>query len=387
MGFLNLVAKLSLNASGFQLGMKRAESQAKIFAKELKSEFAAAFGSAALLAFSKKIIDTADHLVDLSAELGTNTKELQEWIYAAKKSGSNAQDVEKFFAAIAESRQRAMDGNEQAIDSYQQLGISVLRLSQLRIPDIGKKIAEAFKTGDPQQLIPFLKEIGGKSARNLIPAFAELPELFKEAQEAGAVWSEETLTQLKESKEAVERLADSFAGPLARAIAFVAGQLDTLFNGIKKQVAGAAAFWGAFSAGIDPSKDMTKFNWKDATREGLKAMETAQSEIQVQIDAQQKAFNAKTQSLKGGFTGTGAASRPPADRIIDFGRVVGGFSKPEGVSEWQKLGAAVRQDATTPILKQQLNAQEKMVERLDALRALYGKGGLGAADNGFGGGF
>jgi hypothetical protein len=383
--FLNLKALLSLNASGFQLGMKKAESTAKAFAHEMKAEFARAFGTAALLEFSRRIIETADKIADVSQELGISSDSLQEWQYAAKKTGASADDVEKFFATLADSKQKALAGNDQAIESFQRLGLSLMQLSHMRVDDIGKKIGEAFKAGDPQELLGFLKDLGGKTARKLIPAMREgLDELFKNAREAGAVWSETTIAELKEAREEVMKLSDTFAGPLARAIGYAAKMMDSLFNGIKPHIAGLAAYLGGFTAGIDPSKDMTKFDWRKAHATGLEAMGEAKSEIAKEIEAQEKAFNAKTEALKGNFTGTGAASRPPADRIIDFGKIIGGFSKPEGLNEWQRAGGGTLQESTTPILKQQLNAQEKMVERLDALRDLYAKGGMGAADNGGG---
>jgi hypothetical protein len=387
-GFLNIRAMLSLNASGFQIGMKQAQSQAKAFAHEIKAELARAFGTAALLEFSRRIIETADHIGDLSSEFGISAQSLQEWFYAAKKTGSSADDVEKFFAAIAESKQNAIDGNEKAIESYQRLGLSVLQLSHLRVDDIGKKIGEAFRTGDPQELLPFLRDIGGKTARKLIPAFREgLGELFKNANDAGAVWSPETTAELKRAREEVLQLADTFAGPLARAIAYTAGLVDTLFNGIRKQVGGAAAYWGAFTAGIDPSKDMTKFDWKEANKAGLSAMQSAQSEIQSQIDAQQKKFQARVNDLKGTEGTQSGNSSTGAKRILNLGmRVVGESSKPEGLSDWQRLGAAIHQDSTTPILKSIDNNTEKTAERIEALKSLFNNS-TSNSGSGLGGGF
>jgi hypothetical protein len=371
MGFLNLKAMLSLNASGFNIGMKRAESQAKAFSKEIKGEFVRAFGTAALIGFSKKVIDAADSITDLSDELNVSTKTLQEWQYAAKKNGASAEDVTKFFEAIAESRKRAIDGNEEAIESYQRFGISVLKLSRMRTPEIGKAIGDVFKNGgDPQILGPFLKELGGKSARKLIPAFKEgLDELAVAAKDAGAVWNEEVLGQLKRSKDEVELLTDTIRGPFAQAIAYAASLMRSAFETGQDWIGGLASYLGAFTSGINPAQDMTKFNWRDAHKSGVEAMNGSQAERDKEREARAQQYKAPIGPAMANDFDPGYGKRP-ADRLLNLSlmKLIGESSKPEGLDSWQKAGAAVRQEVSMPIWKSMDNHLERLVEKIDALK-------------------
>lgn len=397
-GFLNLKAMLSLNASGFAIGLKRAESQGKAFARSIKSDLVQAFGVGALLAFSKKIIDSVDALEDLSDELNVSTKTLQEWQYAAKRNGASAEDVTKFFEAIAESRKRAIDGNEEAIESYQRFGLSVLKLSQMRTPEIGKAIGDVFKNGgDPQILGPFLKELGGKSARKLIPAFKEgLDDLAQAAREAGQVWDKELTLTIKASKTEAERLADTLRGPVANAIFYISKGVTAMVDSLQNYAGGAAAYWGAFFSSVGISKkdlgmglNWQKWDTAEAHKRGMEAMTGVQESYRKQTEARDK----KNKGGDGAMQGPPVANdfdfgygKRPLDRILSLGmKVIGESSRPEGLTDWQKSGAAVRQSATEPILKSIDKNTERTAERIEALSKLFSS--QSNSGTGFGGGF
>src|SRR4051794_31096941 len=95
--FFKLVVDMALNATGYEVGMKRVESATGRFAEklgdELKEKMAEVFGTAALVEWGKRTIENAEHLLDLSEAIDVSTDKLQEWGYAAKRSGSNLDAV------------------------------------------------------------------------------------------------------------------------------------------------------------------------------------------------------------------------------------------------------------------------------------------------------
>lgn len=393
-GFLNIVARLGMDASGYTLGWKRAQSQTKVFAREIKSALAQAFGTAALIAFSKKIVDSADSVVDLSEQLGVSTKELQQWQFAARKSGADASVIEKVFETIAKTRQEAIEGNQELQESYMGLGVGIMQLGKLQTPDILKKAGEAFRNGgDPQVLGPLLRAIGGKSATKLIPAFSEgLDELFEKANKAGQVFDEGMLQTLKAAKTEAERLADTFKGPVANGIIYISKLLTAMTDALQTYVGGAAAYWGAFTMDIDPTRDMTSWDYKEANKRGLDAMNGFAEEAAAQREARDEAARKKEEAMREPIgppvppNWDPLYGKRPADRILGMGmKVIGDHSKPDGLTEWQRMGAAVRQEATAPVLKEISKNTEKTAEKLDAIAKLYPKSGDGFG--GMGGGF
>src|SRR5688572_467743 len=124
MNFLTLKAFLGLDGSGYAIGLKRAESQAKSFAKDIKREFAQAFGVAAITAYSAKLVNMADNITDTAERLDMGTKSLQEWTYAAQKSGSSIERVTSFLESLARARERALGGDKDDIANFAKFGIT-----------------------------------------------------------------------------------------------------------------------------------------------------------------------------------------------------------------------------------------------------------------------
>lgn len=379
--FLNLKAVLGLNASGFFIGMKQAQSAAKQISSEIKSQFANAFGTAAVLAFSKRIIDTADNIVDLSDRLDVSTKTLQEWGYAARKNSSDIQSVTRFFEALASSRDKALNGDDSALKAFERLGVSASQLRNSRLEDIGKIIANSVKGSDAQSLITSLKEVGGKGATELVTAFKSgLDDAAEAAHRAGQIMNEETLVALKGLKEQAAELAETFTGPVASSIQFISNELRDSLALVKLLVAGPAAYLGALSGGATKEEAMKIAG--QAGAESFADYEKRKKAIQDQI-AKVRASGSNGAPGLGGNT---ASDLDTSTAIHSLGmRVVGDVSRPEGLTSWQRAGAAVRQEAATPILKNIQTATEKTAERVEALKDLFRN--TSNSGSGYGGGF
>ena len=242
-----LKAVLGLDASGYAIGLKRAEGLGRQFSNTIKNEFAKAFGVTSLILYTKKVLDLADHITDLSDRLGVSTDALQEWGYAARKNGASLDDVARFFEALASSRDKAVEGSKEMREAFAAFGLSVNDLKSDRIEDLGKKIGAVVRNGDIQKLSASLKQIGGKGATSLVaPMKAGLDEMAAAARKAGQVLSDETLFALKQIKTEMIGLADAATGPVADAIIFLSQQFENIFDLIKV----AVAFGKTFGKGL-----------------------------------------------------------------------------------------------------------------------------------------
>lgn len=385
--FLNLKALLSLNASGFSLGMKRAESQAKAFSKEIKGEFTRAFGTAALVAFTAKIIQSADRIVDLSQQLGISTKTLQEWGYAAKKSGASLEAVEQFFENIATAREKALKGDDEAITNFERLGVTLKNLKQGNLQSISEAVWGRVNTADVQKILAPLRNLGGKGASKLIPMFKEnMEEVKQAANDAGQVFNDEMLLKLKEAKTEAEKLADVFKGPVASAITFAASKLREMFDSLEIVTAAISAFMGSLStvkpkkflgsvgstaaAGVSKAIGGPAVNksgyLQQALADATKAAESAMSEVEKKISARNAAFAARLKIQQA--LGSASGSDVVPDKVA-----LTKITAPENLTNWQKAGAAVRQGPMVEtVLKTIAENTERTASRLEELTTLGG---------------
>lgn len=246
MAFLSIMARLGMDATGFQAGIKQAESASAGLSKSLNSNLkgaiAGAFGTAAITAAAHKTIEYAGHIQDLSERLDVSTTALQEFEHAAMLTGSSLDEVASFFEKMNSARDEALAGNEQMIESFARLGVNMTALRTLRAEDIFKKIGGSVQAGNPQELIAALRQIGGRSGGSLIPAFKFG---LDEAAKAASVISPEDIAALDEAGDKFAMIAHIITTQLAPALVLVADMISGLLSGIIQ----AGRFFGGMFGG------------------------------------------------------------------------------------------------------------------------------------------
>ena len=201
---------LGIDAKQFHAGLDAAQAKAGSVGKkigsslaggagELLSAFAPALSVAAIATASKSVIDYAGHIKDLSDRTGITTDALQEWDYALQQSGSSVDSAVGFFEKLSIAKRAAADGDAKAIAAFQKFGISLKEIATMPVEEIGTRIADVVKSGDVEELVPYLRDIGGKSATELVAAFKSgIGGLRTEAQEVGAIIDEEAINKMDE---------------------------------------------------------------------------------------------------------------------------------------------------------------------------------------------
>ena len=286
MAFLSIMARLGMDATGFQAGIKQAQSASAGLSKSLNSNLkgaiAGAFGTGAIIAAAHKTIEYAGHIQDLSERLDVSTTALQEFEHAAMLTGSSLDEVASFFEKMNSARDEALAGNEQMIESFARLGVNMTALRTLRAEDIFKKIGGSVQAGNPQELIGALRGVGGKSAGALIPAFKFG---LDEAAKAASVISPEDIAALDEAGDKFSLLAKVVKTQLAPALVFVADMILGLFTGFQRagrffggMFGGAAAASGEAGAQSDSPVEFLRRLGRSALEGGQQALADFEAE-------------------------------------------------------------------------------------------------------------
>ena len=270
---LRLKAELAGDGSGFDAMMKRANATKDKFASSfsgLKSTIAGVFTVGAVTALSRKTIDLAGHLRDVSDALAVNVEWFQKRANAAALAGGSEDDLFKLLGTLNKSREEAFNqpGGEMA-QRFGRLGFSSGDISGLNAMEFFDKLTVAFANGADQQANVDVEKVGGRSARNLLAAF------YNGFSGGVAGMSEDLINQLDDIGDQFTMLSQSLTIGLAPAIVWVAEKIKGFVDYLKQ----VGSFWGGFFSanGNDP----TPVGW----RNGMNAIISEVSDQEAADDA------------------------------------------------------------------------------------------------------
>lgn len=247
-----LVAIFSGNAQPFEREMKRVEAVAEKVGHSIQHHIAGAISVAAIEHVVRSTVEWGEKVSVLSQRLGISTDAVQAWDYALKQNGTSIDAAATFFEKLAIARQKAMHGQEEQINAFRRLGVTIEDLRSKRLEDLAGQIAEAFKVGDPQQLIADLREVGGRGAGELAAAFASgLSDLTKEAQDAGIIISESVIDKLREAADKSKTIWAEFVSGIAPAITWLLDKIEAIWRGLNMTFRMAAGFLYGGKEGAD----------------------------------------------------------------------------------------------------------------------------------------
>jgi len=195
MAIFSLIAKLGLDGSSFETGLKRAGSMADKFRSSVGAQLGAALSVAAVVAFTKNVIESADRISDLAEQLNLTTDQIQRLEILAGETGVTFDKFSLALNKFEEARLKATSGDEDAIKTLKALGLTNKQLydSQLSTIQGAVKVAEAYKNS-------------GRSAETTA-AMTELYGLKLKAAGAALADYETTSNRLLISKDDVDVLA------------------------------------------------------------------------------------------------------------------------------------------------------------------------------------
>ena len=215
----DIIIRMGMDASAFNRGLQSAKVQAKALNSALGG-LGMSIGVASLTAMAAKAVEFGSKISDLSTRLGISTDALQEFDFAAKMSGSSLDEFVGGLQKLAKAQADALGGNEETINSFAALGVSVEDLKTKRIEDIFKQIGRSVRDASDVQLVmaDAMKVLGKASGPILAAMRNDLEAAAEEARRLGLIIGGDVIAKLDALGDSADtlgkRLINAFAEPL-----------------------------------------------------------------------------------------------------------------------------------------------------------------------------
>jgi hypothetical protein len=180
MGILSMLVKLGIDSTQFEMGIKRAQGLGERFGTTFKgavaSKLGAALSVAAIAAFTKNVIESADKIQDLSEQLNLTTDQIQRLQILAGETGVTFDKFGSVLAKFEQIRLKATSGDQDALKTLQSLGFTTEQLYDIQLTTIdgAVKAAEAHKnSGKSAETTAAMIEIYGLKLKTAASALAD----------------------------------------------------------------------------------------------------------------------------------------------------------------------------------------------------------------------
>ncbi len=169
MSGLKLNAEIALDGSGFQRGLAGLDKSLGGF----KNQIATIFGTLAISHLVKDTIEWAGKLQDVGDALGVSVEWLQKMQNGAATAGGKIEDLEKSMIALSQARENALrEPKGENAKAFGRMGFSRSEIAALPAEQFYDRMVKLFANGGSAQLENDVVQVGGKSAKNLLAAFA-----------------------------------------------------------------------------------------------------------------------------------------------------------------------------------------------------------------------
>ena len=200
-------AKLALDASGFDRGLKSAQSSVASFAKQAGQALAAGFAFNKIVQGFASAIEKGDQLQDIAEKFGVSASKLQLLGNAASVFGSNVEQVSAGLNKLSLAQQKALAGDTGLQASFAEVGLSLEDLQKMKPEDILLRISDSFASGanNGRQFI-IVNELLGKAQTDLIKVLNQGSTAIMEQGESMGVLSDDQIASLSEVSDAMKTL-------------------------------------------------------------------------------------------------------------------------------------------------------------------------------------
>lgn len=275
-------AKLALEKSSFENGLKEAENAVNKFAKQTAGILTGAFAFDKILSGLSSAIDKGDQLQDLANRFGISASALQEVGNAASLSGAGVEDVASAMNKLAVNAGKAIGGDDAMIASFEKLGLSVSDLQGMSPQDIFFKLSEAVAgANDPLEAFAQAQEVAGKSVGALMETLRMGPDAIQQMGQGMGTWSDDTIAQLAAASDEIKSFqntmmiafgsAAQFINPMIKGFKFMAEQIAMAMAMVGEALTGNLA--GAKAISDEMRKSKAEFNKGDQPKAAAKPVD------------------------------------------------------------------------------------------------------------------
>jgi hypothetical protein len=180
MAIFSLIAKLGLDGSAYESGLKKASSTTDKFRSTIGAQLGAALSVATIGAFTKKVIETVDAIGDLSEQLNISTDDVQRLQVLAGQTGVSFEVMAKSITKVSQERLKAIEEGGKAREYFRTLGFSVTELNEKSLSNIDliSRMGQAHKgAGSSAQTQAAMMAILGEEALKAAGAMAKIKDM------------------------------------------------------------------------------------------------------------------------------------------------------------------------------------------------------------------
>jgi hypothetical protein len=203
-------AKLTLEKSQFENGLKAAEGAVEHFAKETAGILAGAFAFEKILEGFTGAIEKGEKFADLGNRFGVSASALQEVGNAATLTGASIDDVGAAMNKLAVNAGKALGGDTDMQAKFEDIGLSVEKLRGMSPEDLFYALSDAVsKANDPLEGFAKAQAVAGRGVGSLMELLRSGPDAIKEMGDSMGVWADDEINQLKAAGDAIKEFQNT----------------------------------------------------------------------------------------------------------------------------------------------------------------------------------
>lgn len=194
---------------------------------------------AALTAFGRSALNTADQIAKSADRIGIGTDALQKYRYAAGLAGADSKTLESSLEKLNKRLGEAAAGNKEAAAEFMKLGISIksgngdIRATEEVFRDLADRLAAMKDPAERTRAAMKLMEEGGAGLIVMLRGgSAALDAAAKEAEKLGLVIEEKLLRQAEQTSDQLSKVAQVIGTKFTRAALEAAPYVDAFATGL-----------------------------------------------------------------------------------------------------------------------------------------------------------
>lgn len=167
MALINILARLGIDTTAYNAGLKKSESTAQATGRMIRSYLAGAFTVGAVTKLASDIANLSGKIKDSAAQFNLTTDETQKMMRAAKDSSVSFEMLAQGVNKVTRQRAMAISGDKNAIASFEALGVSMSDIANegVRSADIFFQIGRNLKGADLRTQGAAIKILGDESSK------------------------------------------------------------------------------------------------------------------------------------------------------------------------------------------------------------------------------
>lgn len=255
MNLFDLFAKLTLDSSEYEKGLKDAEDKAGGFGGKLKT--AMKVGAAAVAAVTTEAValgtslvkgaadvaEYGDHIDKMSQRLGLSVEKYQQLDYVLSQSGADIDSLSVGMKTLTNKLDDAKNGGVDAQAMFEKLGLSMEDLNNMSREDVLEQVIYGFQgMADSTERAALANDLFGRSGQELTPLFNSSVENTKELMQAskdlGMVMSDEAVGGATKFHDALDTLKRAFGGAKNSLLGDFMPSLTTVMTGLTELISG-----------------------------------------------------------------------------------------------------------------------------------------------------